>query len=232
MLLTIYVPTFQRPELSACLNSIIPQLTNQCELIVSDNDADCSARDLCKELQVSYLHNYLNVGADGNCLRGLVAGSGEYLWVFGDDDVMLPGAVDATLRMIKGQDRIIHVGAQHGEVPFGFDGLMVDWVDCLQDKGMVVASTLCTVNVWRRNILDPYLGIQGLDSRNVICCAGVGAATVTVAEKPYVVVGRDHLFSFPNPNDSMNQYLLDLHKSIGRTFVNKTYWWSWNYQNA
>ena len=233
MRLTVYVPTFQRPELSACLDSILPQLTADCRLIVSDNDPECSARALCQDARVLYSHNYLNVGADGNCLRAMTATSDDYVWVFGDDDIMLPGAIDETLRLMSGQDRIIHVGERHGEVPFGFNGATRDWVDGLADKSMVVASTLCTMNVWRTKALDAMLGVRGLDTRNVLCWAGLHTATVTVASVPRVRVGREHAFPFPGFHRTMDNYLLALrsfHGCSSRFTMRDAN--RWNYANA
>jgi glycosyltransferase involved in cell wall biosynthesis len=233
MRLTIYIPTFQRLELAACLESILPQLTDDCRLIVSDNDPEQSARQYCQDARILYSHNYLNVGADGNCLRSLACTDDEYLWVFGDDDIMLPNAINATLAMMQGQDRIVHVGEQHGEVPFGFDGTTADWMDSVQDKSMVVASTLCSMNVWRTAILDAAQGIRGLDTRNVMCWAGINAHTTTVANQPYVRVGRGHPFPFPYFTRSMNMYLAALRLRVGNqipfTMQDAN---NWNYTNA
>lgn len=208
MRLTIYIPTYQRPELRACLDSILPQLTDDCKLLVSDNDPAQSARPLCQNHRILYFSNHLNVGADGNCLRSITVSNSDYLWVFGDDDIMLPGAIEATLNMLNGQDRIVHVGEQHGEVTFGFNGTTAEWMDSLRDKSMIVASTLCTMNVWRLAALDPYYGIMGLDTRNVMCWAGVKTATVSVASKPYIKVGKEHLFPFDGFAKTMDRYLI------------------------
>ena len=233
MRLTIYIPTFQRGELVNCLESILPQLNDQARLIVSDNDPEQSARRYCQDARILYSHNFLNVGADGNCLRSLNFTNDDYLWVFGDDDIMLEGAIDETLKLMRGQDRIIHVGDRHGEVPFGFDGSTAEWVDGLADKSMVVASTLCSMNVWRTQALDAMQGIRGLDSRNVMCWAGVGAASVTVASRPLVRVGRSHPYPFPWFTRSMDHYLMALrvhHGCQSRFTMRETN--HWNYTNA
>ena len=215
MRLTIYIPTYQRPELQTCLNSILPQLTDDCRLIVSDNDPEQSARPICQDWRILYTYNHMNVGADANCLRGITAAATEYVWIFGDDDIMLPVAIEATLNMMRGQDRIIHVGEQHGEVTFGFDGTVGDWMDALTDKSMVVASTLCSVNVWRVKALSAYDGIRGLDTRNVLCWAGLQTKTVTVANQPYVRVGKNHPFPFPEFGNSMDRYLVGYRNTAG-----------------
>lgn len=233
MRLTIYIPTYQRPELRACLDSILPQLTDDCKLLVSDNDPEASARPLCQDYRIVYSANHMNVGADANCLRGITTAASEYLWVFGDDDIMLPGAIKATLNMINGQDRIIHVGVRHGEIGFGFNGTTAEWIDSLQDKSMIVASTLCSMNVWRVDALNPYDGIRGLDTRNVMCWAGIKTATVTVANQPYVEVGRNHPFPFPEFHNSMERYLLGYRNTSGCTskFTMREAN-NWNYTNV
>ncbi len=234
MNLTIYIPTYRRHELTACLDSIIPQLNSRCELYVSDNDPEQSAYSVCQEYpHVNYMWNYLNIGADGNCLRGLVTGQGEYVWVFGDDDIMLPGAIEATFEMMDGCDRIIHVGDRHGEIPFGFSGHMSDLLDKLDDKSFIVASTLCSMNVWKRAIMDPSLGITALDTRNVLCWAGLEAANINVANKPYLQVGRDNQTFFPHFMQSINEYLINLNMEVqpeeGFTMTAANHW---NYNNV
>ena len=98
MKLTIYIPTFKRAELRDCLNSICPQLIDGVELIVSDNDPDGSAKYVKDEYpKARYERRYFNLGGDVNVLRGLLSGSGEYVWVVGDDDTLLPGAVKSVL---------------------------------------------------------------------------------------------------------------------------------------
>ena len=233
MKLTIYIPTFQRPELAACLESILPQLTPKCRLLVSDNDPEQSARQYCQDARILYSHNYLNVGADGNCLRSLNHTHDEYLWVFGDDDIMLPGAIETTLQLLDGTDRIIHIGDRHGEVNPGFKGTTSEWIDNLQDKSMVVASTLCTMNIWRTNILNAAMGVRGLDTRNVMCWAGIDARTVTVAPEPLIQVGRSHPYPFPYFKRSMDEYLIAMrirhgaHSAFTMNDANR-----WNYTNA
>lgn len=235
MMLTIYIPTYKRHELRACLESITPQLNYDVEVWVSDNDPERSAQVVCDDFpQVKYRSNHLNIGADGNCLRGMVTGRGDYVWVVGDDDLLLPGAVEATLGMCDGViDRIIHVGDKHGEAPFGFEGTMAQMMDRINDKSFIVASTLCTMNVWRRSVLDPYLGLTGLDTRNVLCWAGMYATNIVVPYKPFVQVGRDNLTFFPHFGKTMEKYLdvlqtYDLpEQAFGMAAANH-----WNYNNV
>jgi len=117
MLLTIYVPTFNRPDIEPCLASIVPQLVDGVELIVSDNDPDGYAEQFVKQYpQVQYSKRLKNIDGDPNVFRGVTQGTGKYVWVFGDDDTMFPGTVDALLPMLDGVDRVLHYTVKSGEV--------------------------------------------------------------------------------------------------------------------
>jgi hypothetical protein len=79
-----------------------------------------------------YSRRATNIGGDANILRGATAGTGEYVWVVGDDDVLLPGAIAETLRMIDADrpDRIIHFTPEAaGLVPRGHAGTMGTLID-------------------------------------------------------------------------------------------------------
>jgi glycosyltransferase involved in cell wall biosynthesis len=234
MILTIYIPTYRRHELRACLDSITPQMQDGVELYVSDNDPEQSAYSICQEYpQVKYLWNYLNIGADGNCLVGLTTGNGEYVWVFGDDDIMMPCAIKATLDAINDQDRIIHVGERHGEAPFGFNGDIAQMLDKLDDKSFMVASTLCSMNVWRRDAMDLLAGVRSMDTRNVLAWSGVGCQSVTVMDQPYIKVGRENQTFFPHFERAMTEYLETLFFLMGpEEQFSLTSALHWNYNNV
>jgi hypothetical protein len=106
-------------------------------------------------------------------------------------------------------------------------------MDALKDKSMVVASTLCSMNVWRREALDAANGIRGLDTRNVMCWAGLDAMTVTVADTPYVNVGRNHPYPFPDFIRSMDLYLVAMRsRHRNKTLFTMRDANRWNYANA
>jgi hypothetical protein len=112
-----------------------------------------SSGDACE-----YSRRATNIGGDANILRGATAGTGEYVWVIGDDDVLLPGAIAETLRMIDADrpDRIIHFTPEAaGLVPRGHTGTMGTLIDTLgDDASLLIAATLISANVYRRASLD------------------------------------------------------------------------------
>jgi glycosyltransferase involved in cell wall biosynthesis len=200
MLLTIYVPTFNRPDIEPCLASIVSQLVDGVELIVSDNDPDGYAEQFVKQYpQVQYSKRLKNIDGDPNVFRGVTQGSGKYVWVFGDDDTMLPGTVDALLPMLDGVDRVLHYTVKSGEVTPGFVGLIRDYMDGLKDKSVLVASTTITSTVWRRDAMNISLGLDKLDTRYPLAWAGLCMQTIKVMPTPTLTIGaiyRDNVFSY------------------------------------
>ena len=109
-LLSIAIPTYNRSaNLALLLKNLAPQLVGESrvELLISDN---CSPDDteamvgrfMDQGLHCRYLRNEKNIGPDLNFLQCYDFASGEYVWIFGDDDVILPGCIDFLLGRIDG----------------------------------------------------------------------------------------------------------------------------------
>jgi len=111
-ILTVAVPTYnRRNNLAFLLRNLAPQLINEprVELIISDNCSPDDTPAVVKSftdagLRCRYIRNRDNIGPDGNFLQCYEMASGKYLWIFSDDDVILPGTVNTILRLIDGQD--------------------------------------------------------------------------------------------------------------------------------
>lgn len=230
--LTIYIPTYDRPaDLKRLLDAVCPQLVDGVELIVSDNHG--SARDLVAQYDgVRYVKRWTDIGCDGNCLSGVFAGTGEYVWVIGDDDKPMAGAVDYILRHIDGIDRLILTSSVAGETPVGFFGTMRDLWNLLSDKSFIVASTLCSMNVWRRSVMNVGEGVKHLDSRNVLAWTGLGCWSVRVASVPLMSVGREHQVTFAGFGETMAAYTDALADAIGVDRLPFQNFGRWNYTNA
>jgi len=100
-LLTLAIPSYNRSaNLALLLRMIAPQLAElpQIELIVSDNaspdDTEQVMQVFLREgLRCRYIRNETNIGADPNFLQCYDQAKGKYVWIFGDDDVLFPGAL-------------------------------------------------------------------------------------------------------------------------------------------
>jgi hypothetical protein len=110
---TVAVPTFQRPEgLRRCIDSILAQDHPAVEIIISDNASADRTEELCRdyaarEPSITYLRRESNVGATANFegLRG--RGTGTYFTFIGDDDWMGPGYLSACVAALEADPGLV-----------------------------------------------------------------------------------------------------------------------------
>jgi abequosyltransferase len=105
--LSICIPTYNRKQLlKETLESIIPQVTDEVEVVVSYTDS----ADGTEEMMAEYVKKYnfifffragANQGADRAFLKAVEPVKGKYIWFFSDDDLMEAGGVDRVLSEIK-----------------------------------------------------------------------------------------------------------------------------------
>jgi glycosyltransferase involved in cell wall biosynthesis len=111
-LLTIAIPTYNRARLLPLLLSALADQLRQeprVELIVIDNASPDDTGDVIRDFQsrglaVRYLRNDSNIGGDANFVRCFEEARGSYVWIFGDDDAVLPGALKKILGYICEQE--------------------------------------------------------------------------------------------------------------------------------
>ena len=101
-LLGVYIPTYNREkELKQCLDSFIPQLSKYgFPIFISDNGSTDGTKNVVKDAQkryknVFYRRNPKNLGYGPNLIKVLRMGNTKYAWIFGDDDTIEKGAIDA-----------------------------------------------------------------------------------------------------------------------------------------
>ena len=122
-LLSVAIPTYNRSaNLAALLDGLASQVAaeSRVELLISDN---CSSDDtqeivhrfINQGLRCRYIRNEINIGPDLNFLQCYNLAEGQYVWIFGDDDVILPGSLEFILGQIDGR----HLDLVY-LAPFGF----------------------------------------------------------------------------------------------------------------
>ena len=110
--LTIAIPTYNR---AGCLRELLSGLTHQLEieprveLMISDNASPDETRAVVEEfiasgMQIRYLRNTQNIGADANFLQCFEQARGKYVWLFSDDDLIVPGGVAKILKYCESAD--------------------------------------------------------------------------------------------------------------------------------
>lgn len=112
-LLSIAVPTYNRDcLLSICLNSIVTQALpyiGEIEIIVCDNCSADQTSDIIKECKLRYpslrsYKNNKNKGPDYNIKKCYEMATSKYIWIFSDDDLLLPNAIKRLIPFLRGHD--------------------------------------------------------------------------------------------------------------------------------
>lgn len=105
--LSFCIPTYNRAEfIIHTLTSIADQIiegdyTDIVEICVSDNASIDGTDEIINSfknnypsVQIVYSKNSENLGADKNYLKVVELASGEYCWLMGSDDALVPGAIN------------------------------------------------------------------------------------------------------------------------------------------
>ncbi|CAG0970587.1 partial heptose III glucuronosyltransferase, partial [Anaerolineae bacterium] len=104
-LLSICIPTYNRSRfLREALDSIIASASSclpEVEVVVSDNASPDDTPAVMAEYQarytwIRYYRNETNIG-EANFYHVAQLAKGEYVWIFGDDDKLLPPAIPAVI---------------------------------------------------------------------------------------------------------------------------------------
>jgi len=107
--ISICIPTYNRSDsLINCLNSIAIAAENyfgQFEVCVSDNGSDDDTRSIVEKapqsLEINYHRNEINLGIPKNFLQVVSMAKGEFVWLIGDDDLLLPDTFDRLLPLLE-----------------------------------------------------------------------------------------------------------------------------------
>lgn len=127
--MSISIPTYNRAHyLGRLLTILHEQSANdpRVEVIVSDNASTDGTKELVEDflrrgMNLRYVRNDVNVGGDENIRRCYAMSQGKYAWVFGDDDVLAPGALRKILSLLTAKEYDLLFLA-----PYHFPGDAVD----------------------------------------------------------------------------------------------------------
>jgi len=99
--LSICIPTFNRAKyldrLLASISNASSELDGRFEVCISDNCSDDDTPSVVKRwkrnLPITYSRNSGNIGFDANMVKVTKLARGDYIWFFGDDDVLADNAL-------------------------------------------------------------------------------------------------------------------------------------------
>ena len=109
MKLSICIPPYNRAShLANCLNSIIlcnSQSEFNFEICVSDNcsgdETEAVVHHAQSNINIKYHRNHTNLGIPRNFLQVVSMADGEFIWLIGDDDLLMPDAIRVLHRLIN-----------------------------------------------------------------------------------------------------------------------------------
>ena len=109
--LSICIPTYNREKflcnsLEALYRQIDDKNRDYVEVLVSNNCSIDGTHELVREyiargMEITYFRNDENLGADSNFLQCIYKAKGKYVLLLGDDDLLLPGAVNTLIDILK-----------------------------------------------------------------------------------------------------------------------------------
>lgn len=117
-LLTIAIPTYNRASyLELCLLKIHEELVslprdmrNLVKVYVSNNASTDDTNIITSNFElkeagaIEFVHNKENIGAERNVVQCYESSTTPYVWILGDDDVILPGGLKKVLDVLLHQD--------------------------------------------------------------------------------------------------------------------------------
>jgi len=114
MKLSICIPTYNRAELlENCLQSIISNVTSarfDYEVCVSDNcSGDKTEEVVCRaqeNIVIKYNKNKSNLGRVRNYLNVVDMAEGEFIWLVGDDDLLMPLAIEKVVALLNKHESV------------------------------------------------------------------------------------------------------------------------------
>jgi abequosyltransferase len=118
--LSICIPTFNRAGyLAETLENLLQQATPELEIVVSDNASHDDTAAVVAAFQARHsaaairYHRFpSNVGFSRNLAQAISLASGEYCWLFGSDDCIVPGAIARVLAEVRQGDSAIYLSSR------------------------------------------------------------------------------------------------------------------------
>jgi glycosyltransferase involved in cell wall biosynthesis len=156
MKLTLAIPTYNRVEY---LKELLPELLRQCkpyldiEILVSNNcSTDETAEYLTTLSGLRTRTNPENVGAAENFVRCVEAAQGEYVWLFGDDDLLCTYGIDNVMDTLQVYPTSLLIVGTDQNTPVFFYSYS-SFIQKLPTK-LLVDHTLITCNIFKKELFN------------------------------------------------------------------------------
>lgn len=203
--LTIAIPTFNRNKLLLeTVKAIVPQLRNDAELLIIDNNSDIPCSDTLIDIlgehdgqNIRVLRNRVNVGGNANILKCTEEAFGEYVWVLGDDDHPTENAVEIIFELLFSNPDLIWLNFK-SEDPINQPlrqestkhSSLIKFLASLESISELV---FISNNVFKADLIKPaiHFGYLHLDKNFPIGTALIKGISDSQVEGTYLIENRD-----------------------------------------
>lgn len=179
-LLSICIATYNRANyIGETLDSIIPQLDDDVELLIVDGASTDNTADVVQKYtdpRIRYVRLPVKGGVDQDYAKAVDLAKGEFCWFFTDDDILRPGAISAVKNAIDAGYGLVIVNAEvrdsklgvvieHQRIvmrnnksyaPADMERLFVDTLNYISFIGAVVIRR----SIWLNREKEPYFGTE------------------------------------------------------------------------
>ena len=169
--LSVAIPTYNGAKyIREALDSIITQLDDideEIEIVISDNASTDQTPEIVRDYQrkysfIKYFRNEENLGADRNFDLAVRRSTGEYVWLFSDDDKLKSDAIKKVLEVLKKYPNIGLIWVNYGIYNEDFSVCSMERRDlktmedvlCSADEFYTtthILSTACSTNIVKRS---------------------------------------------------------------------------------
>ncbi len=168
--LSIGMPTHNgEHRIAESLGSILPQLSDSVELVISDNCSTDKTPLIIREVvgenpRVHYFRTDTNLGMDRNFDQVVRRARGEFVWIISDDDHLTdPGAVRKVLEAIAAAPDVAAIFANYEDAaqPIDKNYLNVDgntFFRVTRFKSTLASSCVINKKLWESYDLSGYYG--------------------------------------------------------------------------
>ena len=159
-ILTIAIPTYNRNKiLEENLELLLPQLNDNCNLLIIDNKSEKSVEYDLKELlnkysdkRVKIITNKYNLGLTCNIIKCFEHCNGDWLWILGDDDKVKDDALKKILDDIQDNKDKVFISYAWDEPSFKRSGNVItngvdELIDTMESLGVILFISTSVYNL-------------------------------------------------------------------------------------
>jgi abequosyltransferase len=171
--LTIAIPTYNGAStIRRTLESIVNQLTQEVDVVISDNASTDGLYDQIKKYlsdypSIRYFKNDQNLGYDKNVDLCIKYAEGEYVWLFSDNDVLLKGGIEKILRRLSSSEKLsalfVNYDSLHSPrvTDFVLDNTVYKGDSFFLKtsfKSGLISSNIVNKEIWGQSNMKKYMG--------------------------------------------------------------------------